>query len=430
MKGNLDEIRVSNSARSVQWIATEYNNQNLPSAFAVLGGEEDGSTPVLAEVTPVTTPATDATPAYVFSSTHAGTITYGGDCASSTTDAVAGANTITFNTLAEGTHSNCTLRVTNIAGHASNTLALTPFLVDLTAPPAPILSSPLSGTTVAERRPAFSWNAVTDSGSGIAKYQLYIDGVMEADNITDTSQAVSAELACGAHTWSVKAYDNVGYTADSATQNFTISCGGGFTAPARPNITKIKIDNIGGKLDITDLPASIVQIAVSATSDFQGVSWQDIGKMRELLNKLADRAKLYLKFRSKEGGVSDVLVYENKTSWVTLDEGDIVKAADNFDVYIIKYKGDKQYKRLILSPSVFRSYRHLRWENIQVIAQAQLDSFTTSNLVQVASDKNVYELFPEGDTGRRKVFDTSKPHDADSVYEINAVDRDSYGLVR
>ena len=53
----------------------------------------------LAELTAVATPGFDNTPNYTFSSTKAGTITYGGSCSSSTTVAVAGNNTITFNTL-------------------------------------------------------------------------------------------------------------------------------------------------------------------------------------------------------------------------------------------------------------------------------------------------------------------------------------------
>jgi hypothetical protein len=52
-----------------------------------------------------------------------------------------------------------------------------------------------------------------------------------------------------------------------------------------------------------------------------------------------------------------------------------------------------------------------------VISQAQMDSFATSSLVQVAGDKYVYELFPDGDTGRRKALDIGKMYDTDSVYD-------------
>jgi len=38
--GVIDELRVSNIARSLYWISTEYNNQNDPSNFFSLGQEE------------------------------------------------------------------------------------------------------------------------------------------------------------------------------------------------------------------------------------------------------------------------------------------------------------------------------------------------------------------------------------------------------
>ncbi len=38
--GNLDEIRVSNIARSADWIAAEYNNQKNPSTFYSIGAAQ------------------------------------------------------------------------------------------------------------------------------------------------------------------------------------------------------------------------------------------------------------------------------------------------------------------------------------------------------------------------------------------------------
>jgi hypothetical protein len=37
--GRLDEIHVSNIARSADWITTEYNNQNNPGTFYTIGAE-------------------------------------------------------------------------------------------------------------------------------------------------------------------------------------------------------------------------------------------------------------------------------------------------------------------------------------------------------------------------------------------------------
>ena len=92
----------------------------------------DTTAPVIAEINAVTTPTDDYTPNYTFSSSEAGTITYGGSCSSSTTSATSGNNTITLVALSDGTYSNCTITVTDSAGNASNSLAITSFTVDTT----------------------------------------------------------------------------------------------------------------------------------------------------------------------------------------------------------------------------------------------------------------------------------------------------------
>ncbi|MDP7445472.1 MAG: hypothetical protein QGF64_07390, partial [Candidatus Poseidoniia archaeon] len=81
----------------------------------------DTTAPILAEVTAVTTPTIDTTPDYTFSSTEAGTITYGGSCSSDNdTSATADNNTITFNALADGTYSDCYIKVTDNASNTSD----------------------------------------------------------------------------------------------------------------------------------------------------------------------------------------------------------------------------------------------------------------------------------------------------------------------
>ena len=92
--------------------------------------------PIIAEVTAVATLTNDSTPNYTFSSTEAGTITYGGPCSSITTSAVAGNNTITLDTLREGTYSDCTITVTDSEGNISSSHTITSFTVVI----PPILS--------------------------------------------------------------------------------------------------------------------------------------------------------------------------------------------------------------------------------------------------------------------------------------------------
>lgn len=169
--------------------------------------------------------------------------------------------------------------------------------------------------------------------------------------------------------------------------------------------------------------SNVAKITISHDPDSAGSVWQifdaekfkTIGETQEVL---------YVRFMTDKNVVSDTVVYAP-----ILNEGDIVKTPDNPDVYIIKYKNGKQYKRLILSPSVFDSYGHLKWENLKITISEQLDAYNTSNLVQVAGDKFVYLLAPYGDEGEKTVLDTGAAYDYDSVYEINAVDRDSYNSV-
>jgi hypothetical protein len=86
--------------------------------------------PVISQATPVLTPSTDTTPSYTFNTTEVGTITYGGSCSSTAKIATVGKNTITFNSLAVGTYSNCTIRVMDAVGNASNILSVNSFTIN------------------------------------------------------------------------------------------------------------------------------------------------------------------------------------------------------------------------------------------------------------------------------------------------------------
>ena len=124
--------------------------------------------PILTEVTVVTTPTNDTTPNYTFSSTEAGTITYGGSCSSGTTSATSGNNTITFTSLNDGTtYSNCTLIVTDSAGSASNTLAITSFTVDTS--PGVFVAAGNSGNIVRSTDNGSSFDNATSPTSNYIK---------------------------------------------------------------------------------------------------------------------------------------------------------------------------------------------------------------------------------------------------------------------
>ncbi len=97
----------------------EIDNAVVTADTAVATADNISTTTALIveEVTAVTTPNIDTTPNYTFSSSKAGTITYGGSCSSSTTIAISGKNTITFNALVDGTYVDCTITVTENSGN-------------------------------------------------------------------------------------------------------------------------------------------------------------------------------------------------------------------------------------------------------------------------------------------------------------------------
>ncbi len=120
--------------------------------------------PVLAQVIAVTTPTNDNTSSYTFSSNEAGIITYGGSCSSSSNDniSVDGNNNITFNALADGPYSNCTIAVTDNASNTSDNLPVSSFTIDTVKPvlaEVTAVTTPTNDTT-----PAYSFSS-TEAGT-------------------------------------------------------------------------------------------------------------------------------------------------------------------------------------------------------------------------------------------------------------------------
>ena len=137
----------------------------------------------LTEVTAITTPTTDTTPDYTFSSTGSGAITYGGSCSSSTTSATTGNNTITLSSLSDGTYADCTITVSktianeNSEKKLSGSLTITSFTVSSTLSAPDNLSASGANNTI-----TLTWNPV----SGATSYTLYWDNVSGIDS-SDTA---------------------------------------------------------------------------------------------------------------------------------------------------------------------------------------------------------------------------------------------------
>ena len=142
----------------------------------------DTTAPVIAEVTAVTTPTNDTTPDYTFSSSEAGTITYGGSCTSSTTSASSGNNAITFSTLSNGTYDNCTVMVTDNALNSSSNLPVSTFTVDNTT-----ISSSASDNATVTFGQSYQYQLTTSGTySGTITYSLS----NEPDNMTISSSGL------------------------------------------------------------------------------------------------------------------------------------------------------------------------------------------------------------------------------------------------
>ena len=139
-------------------------------------------------MTAITTPTTDTTPDYTFSSTESGALTYGGSCSSSTTIATTGNNTITLNTLSVGTYADCTITVSktianeNSEKKLSGSLTITSFTVENIT----ISSSASDNATVAFGQ-TYQYQVTTSgTSSGTITYSLS----NEPDNMTISSSGL------------------------------------------------------------------------------------------------------------------------------------------------------------------------------------------------------------------------------------------------
>lgn len=94
------------------------------------------------------------------------------------------------------------------------------FLVDAAEPSAFDLITPADNSWTTSLQPKLTWNASIDANSGLLKYQLWVDGNLIKDNISvDSTSTYPIEfLSNGAHTWLIKAVDNVGNIKNSTEE--------------------------------------------------------------------------------------------------------------------------------------------------------------------------------------------------------------------
>jgi hypothetical protein len=81
-----------------------------------------------------------------------------------------------------------------------------------------------------------------------------------------------------------------------------------------------------------------------------------------------------------------------------LQEGDLIRATGDFDIFIINQHG---YKRLFLNPAIFNMYGHLGgWEAVKSVESSTRDAFVTSTHYRYVDSPKVYHQEVTGeDTG-------------------------------
>ncbi|MHB8660983.1 MAG: TIGR03790 family protein, partial [Minisyncoccota bacterium] len=106
-----------------------------------------------------------------------------------------------------------------------------PKMLIVKTPQAFNITSPANNSISATQSPTFVWGTPS-AFYGISKYQLFIDGSLNTDNIASTSTSVvpAGTLSAGTHTWYIKAFDNNGDTATS-TSTYTLNIIPGYTSP-------------------------------------------------------------------------------------------------------------------------------------------------------------------------------------------------------
>lgn len=141
--GNVSGINVASLGDGTLTLSVVLQDDAGNSATAVTATvSKDATPPVLSLVAAVSSPTTDTSPGFIFSSNEAGTLSVGGSCGTSSSTSVSAAtNTAIVLTAADnssgldsGTYSNCSVTVTDSIGNSSAALAIASFTIDASGP--------------------------------------------------------------------------------------------------------------------------------------------------------------------------------------------------------------------------------------------------------------------------------------------------------
>ena len=180
--------------------------------------KKDIAKPVLKEITAISTLSSNTKPNYTFNSTEEGTITYSGSCTSTTTSSVSGNNTLTLNTLSDGTYSDCTISVTDESGNISSVLLITTFTIDTTTPTiseVTVVTNPTNNSTPSYTFSSSESGTITYGGSCSSSTTSATSG---NNNITLNTLSEGTYSNC-----TITVTDEIGFVSSSLTiTSFTV----------------------------------------------------------------------------------------------------------------------------------------------------------------------------------------------------------------
>jgi hypothetical protein len=148
--GTLDEIRVSNTARSADWVATEYQNQFSPSTFysvgpAISGGGGSSPNPSITSLSPTSGPAgtlVTITGTNFGATQGSSTVTFNGTSVGTVTPASNWSSSITVAVPTGATSGNVVVTVNGLASNgASFTVTVAPSISGLSPNSGPVGTS-------------------------------------------------------------------------------------------------------------------------------------------------------------------------------------------------------------------------------------------------------------------------------------------------
>jgi endoglucanase len=129
-------------------------------------------------------------------------------------------------------HHTWTITARDAAGNEARPATLSVWR-DATPPTTPTITTPTTLSWVGVRSVAVAWAAATDADSGIAGYQLTINGVPAKTLLPATTLRTTVSLVEGINSIGVAAVNLAGVAGESGQ----ISVGSDISAPTRPAIT-------------------------------------------------------------------------------------------------------------------------------------------------------------------------------------------------